>query len=547
MCEKLIINSFLEKKYCFGRTVMIIVPHQDDEINLAGSVIVSAIKKASKVVCVFVTNGDFDYAADVRINEAKKSLNVLGVIEDNIYFLGYGDNFNNFEQSLYINKNNIVMSHAGKKETYGGKNDSEYHYRKYGKHHAYKYENLVFDIKDIILDVLPDTIFAVDFDCLHHDHKLVSFAFEDAIGAILNRFENNYFPLILKGFCYFTAYFNEPDFYNLNFKSVTNKIKNKKFLPLFETDNPQYRWNERIRFPVDDSCRERLLKNNVLYKAMLKHHSQICIKQARNIINSDSVFWLRRTDSLIYIAKLEVSSGNSIHLKEFRTLNVNNILDVRNYYYSDYLWIPDTDDKEKFIICYFDVPQSISLCLLAGNIAEESQILLGKLEFSNGFSFTVNKLDKLGRDKRVSFPKQENIVWIKFKIITYCGTNPGLSKFEVYSNNTVNFKILKFMICDNFVYEWYILPHIKKLKFGLYKYGVEKVVIKCVNGAVVIKDDHLFFEKLEREVVIRIEDMFDSSCYDQVIIKRISYAEYFLFKLVQLRDYLGNWFLCKKN
>ena len=290
-----------------------------------------------------------------------------------------------------------------------------------------------------------------------------------------------------------------------------------------------------------------LLKDNILYKAMLKHHSQGCIKQARGIINADSVFWLRRTDSLTYSAKIEVSSGDSCHLKEFRTLNVDDISKNKNYIYEDYLWAPVGNDKEKFVICYFDKPQNISLCVLAGNIENENQILSGKLELSNGFSIAVNELYKLGRERIISFPKQENIFWLKFNIISYRGSNPGLSKIEIFSDDRTDFKIIKFMIDDNFVYEWYILPHIKKLKFSIYKYGVEKTVVKFIAGSASVKEDYIFFEGFDNEIIVRIEDMFDSSCYDQIVIKRISYIDYFRLSLIRFRDYVENYFLKKRD
>ena len=103
------------------------------------------------------------------------------------------------------------------------------------------------------------------------------------------------------------------------------------------------------------------------------------------------------------------------------------------------------------------------------------------------------------------------------------------------------------MIDDNFVYEWYILPHIKKLKFSIYKYGVEKTVVKFIAGSASVKEDYIFFEGFDNEIIVRIEDMFDSSCYDQIVIKRISYIDYFRLSLIRFRDYVENYFLKKRD
>lgn len=70
--------------------ILIIVPHEDDEINLAGGLIYS-LKNKDNVYVTFVTNGDFIYKAKYRYMEAIKSLGILGVKKDNIIFLGYAD------------------------------------------------------------------------------------------------------------------------------------------------------------------------------------------------------------------------------------------------------------------------------------------------------------------------------------------------------------------------------------------------------------------------------------------------------------------------
>lgn len=65
---------------------MVIVPHEDDEINIAGSTICGAREEGMRVICVFVTNGDYKYIPDVRINEAIHALSVLGVSQEDVIF-----------------------------------------------------------------------------------------------------------------------------------------------------------------------------------------------------------------------------------------------------------------------------------------------------------------------------------------------------------------------------------------------------------------------------------------------------------------------------
>ncbi len=70
---------------------MVVIPHEDDEINVAGSTIHGAILEGVHVICVFSTWGDDLYTPDIRRREAVKALKTLGVKEDDVIFLGYPD------------------------------------------------------------------------------------------------------------------------------------------------------------------------------------------------------------------------------------------------------------------------------------------------------------------------------------------------------------------------------------------------------------------------------------------------------------------------
>ena len=104
-----------------AKKVMVLVPHEDDEINLAGGVIEEYLKHGSEVYIVFSTNGDGDERHDmsklgnVRIGEAIKALSVLGVPEKNIVFLGYGDGWDKSGAHIYnAPANETLRSRAGR-------------------------------------------------------------------------------------------------------------------------------------------------------------------------------------------------------------------------------------------------------------------------------------------------------------------------------------------------------------------------------------------------------------------------------------------------
>lgn len=87
-------NSIYSTEFYKNKNVMIIVPHQDDEINVAGATIKNYVDGGSEVTVVFTTNGDYYGLGEIRINEAINAVGKLGVKPENVVFLGYGDKWN---------------------------------------------------------------------------------------------------------------------------------------------------------------------------------------------------------------------------------------------------------------------------------------------------------------------------------------------------------------------------------------------------------------------------------------------------------------------
>lgn len=71
-----------------------IAPHPDDETICCSGVISHAVEHSWPVMVAFLTNGD-QYGIRIgmrRQAEAVKALNILGVPESSLVFLGYPDN-----------------------------------------------------------------------------------------------------------------------------------------------------------------------------------------------------------------------------------------------------------------------------------------------------------------------------------------------------------------------------------------------------------------------------------------------------------------------
>ena len=84
-----------------GKRVMLIVPHEDDDLNVLGGVTEEYIRHGSEVFVVFMTNGDFHCAGEIRIAEAIDLYRYLGIPEDHVIFLGYGDHMRTENYHFY--------------------------------------------------------------------------------------------------------------------------------------------------------------------------------------------------------------------------------------------------------------------------------------------------------------------------------------------------------------------------------------------------------------------------------------------------------------
>ncbi len=73
--------------------VLVVAPHPDDEVLLAGGVMERAVKAGQRVAVIIVTNGDYTCERDGYLREAESiaALKTLGVSEENVHFLGYPD------------------------------------------------------------------------------------------------------------------------------------------------------------------------------------------------------------------------------------------------------------------------------------------------------------------------------------------------------------------------------------------------------------------------------------------------------------------------
>lgn len=480
-----------------NKSVLAIVPHQDDDINLMGGIIEEYLKYKSDIRICFYTNGDYETSAEIRLNESLKVAEFYGVSKENIIFLGYGDRWNEKDGHIYNARDDrMVLSASGKKQTYAIDG-----HKAYNEGAEYRRSNIISDIKSVISEYKPTDIFCIDYDC-HKDHVACSLFFEEALLEILKE-DEKYHPSVYKGFAYETAFFSDQDFFKLNILSTVNGKRT-----CYMKNRVNFNWNDRIRFPVSEESATRFIENSLTYEALKLYKSQNGDDYAESIINGDKVFWRRRTDSLLYNTKITVSSGNAEVLNDFKIWDEKAIDDfnmsvVNGLYVPDSktppnngVWIPDKKDDIKKIEIILSKESDICSLVLYDNPSRSDNIVNAEISFDSGETIETGPLNPDGSATLINV-NQKKVHSFTVKITDWKGENPGLSEIEAFEDEEHLPRYIK--LTDeygNFVYN-YTVANGEKTEFLAYASGLKnfcgkectlscdnpKCSVECKNNA----------------------------------------------------------------
>ena len=565
-------NSLFSESRWKDKSVMVIVPHQDDEINLAGATIRNLVNHGITVYVLFCITCDLLEPPSIRVAEGIRSCRLLGVPDENILFLGYCNEPKVHATLAFYNASDdtVITSSRGETSTYGMPDRPEWCWLMHKTHRAFSRGNFRNDITDVLLTLMPDLIFAVDFD-RHPDHRAVSLLFEEAVGNILKRPDNIYFPEIYKGFAYNGSYLGPRDFYkSLNLSGEVKAEGSFSNNLAFDTDFPPYNWNERVRLPLPRETVSRTLNGNFLYASVRAHFSQGLLHNAKRIFNSDQVFWRRRTDAVSYNAKFTVSSGDASYLSDFKLADTKDILALPASFDSG-TWVPDLHDDKKEVTVTFQKPQEIHCIALYGNAEESSRVLGGTVTLSSGAILSFGPLKKGAKVNYIDLEEPARISWIKVQITKWEGVAAGLTEIQVYARRQPEtlLKIIKLMIRDTFAYDYWVQNE-KELSLQLYCHDSSGVRVyedtlpsgyklTCINQKnYILNGLTVIPEAGFKQAIIRIESVSDPSLYDQIVIRKISYLTFVKLKITQgldvimnrleyvIKDKYYDWFLKEK-
>ena len=517
-------NSFFHESY-EGTRVLVAVPHQDDEILTSAAMTLRLTEAGAEVFVVYTTNGDWKYPARVRYREAAEAASRLGIEASHLYFLGYGDSYNNeAHDHLFYYESGQHASTSGHTCTYGAGGTDEYAYMRFGEHHAYNSANYLRDLMSVVREISPDLIICTDFD-EHPDHRMLALYMDRAVG-LLRREDPSFTPLVWKRLAYALAYTAAADY------SATNNPQTLRPHPgitdKYEydiVDKSIYQWSSRIRIPVPAD--RGGLQHNVIADALLAHRSQHVITRADRILNSDEVYWERRMDSLGCMADVSATSGDPSYLNDNLLINTQDV-DVREEVFGDYCWRPLDSDPDKTATFTWKEPVMIEQILVSGAIDTASVISGLQIEMSDGTVFCTGPLPQTGRPLTVDTGKREGITWCRIRITACEGEAYGISEVQFFESRTYRRVIrpfAKLTVQNNFAYDYYIGMDVKSLRVGCYRYGeTGQLKMSVISGRSELRDGILLISEEDSEIVLGLRNR-SSTVWDRVVIHRCSNAQ----------------------
>jgi LmbE family N-acetylglucosaminyl deacetylase len=168
--------------------VLVVAPHPDDEVLIAGGVIVRARAARRTVDVVVVTNGDWagEAAGLVRERESVEGLAVLGVPEAAVRFLGYPDGglLALWNAAPRVGQR-FLSPRTGRTTTYAtrGRGGADVHTVRTGVPGAYNRPTLVADLRAVLAEVRPADVYVTGAEDEHPDHRAVFYAVREAARA----------------------------------------------------------------------------------------------------------------------------------------------------------------------------------------------------------------------------------------------------------------------------------------------------------------------------------------------------------------------------
>lgn len=331
--------------------VLILVPHQDDEVNIAGQIIPSIVEEGLECRICFTTNGDFrEEDGPVRAKEALTVAEFLGVTPENLVFLGYP----NYDEKRHLHDYpNESMPSFGHDKTYGCLDGGPAGLRGGQRGLGPLRGNRRSPTSPTSSRALCRTSFCVSTSTRTPITEPCRSSSTRQWSRVLWA-KRGYAPLVLKSFAYAMSWNGPRDYYE--FAETVRPSGFPEAWP-FELENPNYLWDDRVRLAPNPRTLTPGRRGNLVYEAFRRYPSQVAWPHYRSVCNADVVCWPRRTDNLLFCAEVSASSGDARQLGGFRRFDVKSVCaPLEDIEFIPIGWTPDAADEAPFFKIVFSEP-----------------------------------------------------------------------------------------------------------------------------------------------------------------------------------------------
>ncbi len=414
-----------------AKTIVVVAPHPGDEALMASGVIYAAKQRGDTVKVVVVTNGDQSGVSmgQTRQGETVNGMATLGVSEQDIIFLGYGDGL---LLTLYqsASATTVYTSAAGRTQTYAsrGLGSVDYHTFLNSVAGSYNRQTILGDFKSALTNLHPDEIYTTSFYDDNTDNRATYGFLAEALVS-LQRGGATLAPRIHETLVHAPCEFCDQSYHwPMPVFTPTDPFPEPSAL-----NSTPYRWNLIETVPVPGPMQSTSTASNLKWQAISAHATQTGGSASSwwfSFVKKDEIFWIR--DFGMNIARIatvtastQASGTNQTGLKA-----VDGIL-------SGYPFDPErewaTTGQTAGAWLRLDWPSAMKLSRVAiydrPNSADN--VLTSHLEFSDGSVWSVGALPTDGSRLVVSFTPR-NVSWVRFVVDSAAGKNVGLAEIEVF-------------------------------------------------------------------------------------------------------------------
>ena len=275
----------------FGN-IVIVVPHEDDEILMSAGVIREAVKAGISCTVVMATNGDYecsDYEkGQNRLRESIAGLQALGLSKEHLEIMGYADTGMPREDSFLTHLYEEVEEEkcypsSCTQETYGLVEKDEFHKKKWGKHGKYCRRDFKKDLKEILREKKAEHIFTTSQYDTHGDHAALYWFVCEVLDELRN--EEGYEPSLYCGLIHSCA------------GDEVWPLRDTKKFTCPDGLEGQHPWEQRCTLELPEEMKQEKGTENLKYQALLQHKTALepdAYEFLMAFIKDEEVFWKMR-------------------------------------------------------------------------------------------------------------------------------------------------------------------------------------------------------------------------------------------------------------